>query len=240
MGAGGDDHRIFHDYPLHSIPVPVRTCCLRVHIHVVCMVCVRFIARARQGFHMGQHCLGPCKRQPYDTDIRIPLYARGPGIAPGSVVHELAGLPDLAPTILEITGAAPDAGMDGKSMMPLLDAYSRPAVGARASWRGAFLIEYIATQEYAKEDAFGHVIDAGNNTFRGLRVISELEDLAYFEFTDCVRDWGWQDIQFHELFNLTVDPQQMHNIWNQTEPALQQELALRLRTQYSCSGATCQ
>jgi arylsulfatase A-like enzyme len=25
------------------------------------------------GLHLGQFCLGPCKRQPYDTDIRIPF-----------------------------------------------------------------------------------------------------------------------------------------------------------------------
>ena len=90
------------------------------------------------GFHIGQHCLGACKRQPYDTDIRVPLLVRGPGISAGSVVQALAGIPDLAPTILALaarrgrpaTGSGASAGAgarenaavvrDGESLLPLL------------------------------------------------------------------------------------------------------------------------
>jgi hypothetical protein len=51
------------------------------------------------------------------------------------------------------------------------------------------LVEYIATQEWAKISD-GHVLDAGNNTFRGMRVIdpSARTNIAYFEFTD-LPDW---------------------------------------------------
>ena len=47
------------------------------------------------------------------------------------------------------------------------------------------MIEYIATQEAPKINT-GHVLDNGNNTFRGLRLIDPATstDLAYFEFTD--------------------------------------------------------
>ena len=41
------------------------------------------------GFHMGQFCLGPCKRQPYDTDIRIPFLVRGPGVPTGGTVAQV-------------------------------------------------------------------------------------------------------------------------------------------------------
>jgi len=37
---------------------------------------------------MGQHCLGACKRQPYDTDIRIPFFIRGPGVPEGLVLQQ--------------------------------------------------------------------------------------------------------------------------------------------------------
>ena len=38
-----------------------------------------FFFTSDHGLHMGQFCLGPCKRQPYDTDLRIPGLAIGPG-----------------------------------------------------------------------------------------------------------------------------------------------------------------
>lgn len=46
---------------------------------------------------MGQFCLGPCKRQPYDTDLRIPALAVGPGISPGQLPI-VASIPDREST----------------------------------------------------------------------------------------------------------------------------------------------
>ena len=54
-----------------------------------------FVFTADHGLHMGQYNLGPCKRQPYDTDIRIPAFVVGPGIVP-SFVPSVSGMVDLA------------------------------------------------------------------------------------------------------------------------------------------------
>jgi len=37
-----------------------------------------FMFTSDHGLHMGQFRLGPCKRQPYDTDLRIPFFIYGP------------------------------------------------------------------------------------------------------------------------------------------------------------------
>ena len=42
------------------------------------------------GLHMGQFCLGPCKRQPYETDIRIPMLLVGPSV-PAASITAVAG-----------------------------------------------------------------------------------------------------------------------------------------------------
>ena len=42
----------------------------------------------------------------YDADLRVPLLFRGPGIPKGIAIDQLVGLPDLAPTILELTVSA--------------------------------------------------------------------------------------------------------------------------------------
>lgn len=43
------------------------------------------------------------KRQPYETDIRVPLLIRGPGIEPSKIVAPISSV-DLFATILGIAG----------------------------------------------------------------------------------------------------------------------------------------
>jgi N-acetylglucosamine-6-sulfatase len=52
------------------------------------------------GYHIGQHAQPFDKRQPYETDINIPLLIRGPGIKPKTAVEQPVALIDLLPTIL--------------------------------------------------------------------------------------------------------------------------------------------
>ncbi len=42
----------------------------------------------------------------YESTLRVPLIARGPGIVPGSRLQAVAGLVDLYPTILDLVGVA--------------------------------------------------------------------------------------------------------------------------------------
>jgi hypothetical protein len=133
----------------------------------------------------------------------------GPGIASGTMVPAVTGIPDIAPTVLELAKApAMPAGMemDGRSMVPLLIGNASAAASTSASalaWREEHLVEYFATTlkssdqdrdqelelELELELASGasdfHPKDNRNNTFIGLRIISEVTgaNMAYFEFT---------------------------------------------------------
>ncbi len=85
-----------------------------------------FVFTTDQGAFGGQHRIKAGKNRPYEEAIRVPLYMRGPGIAPGSVVGGPVGNIDLAPTILELTGAGMPSGLarpvDGISLAPELTA----------------------------------------------------------------------------------------------------------------------
>ena len=57
----------------------------------------------------------------YQEQIRVPLIFSGPGIEPGRVVESAVEHVDLAPTLLDLAGAAIDpADFDGRSLVPAL------------------------------------------------------------------------------------------------------------------------
>lgn len=45
------------------------------------------------------------KLTPYEEDVRVPLYVRGPGVPQGLVLPHLVTNTDLTPTWLELAGA---------------------------------------------------------------------------------------------------------------------------------------
>jgi len=190
-----------------------------------------FIFTSDHGLHMGQFCLGPCKRQPYDTDLRVPMLLVGPGVKPGAVT-QVSGLVDLAPTILELTNSEP-LDMDGRSLTPLLRE-------ASPEWRDTYLIEYAATSGVpAAKDVAKHLKDSSNNTFIGVRTVNSTHDIAYFEFTDAIEDWDFKAPDFCEMYDLKTDPYQMNNICKTLSPQRRQALRAQLYHLYSCKGSTC-
>jgi arylsulfatase A-like enzyme len=71
------------------------------------------------GFFHGEHRLWLVKRHIYEESIRVPLQMRGPGIPVGATVSDLSINADLAPTIVDVTGATPGLVMDGRSLIPV-------------------------------------------------------------------------------------------------------------------------
>ena len=74
------------------------------------------------GFFYGEHRIPQGKKRIYEEAIRVPLMMRGPNIPVGLQVDDIVVNADLAPTILELTGANADLKIDGRSLLPLLDA----------------------------------------------------------------------------------------------------------------------
>jgi len=70
------------------------------------------------GFLQGEHRIPKGKFLAYDASSHVPLLVRGPGIRPGSVSDELVLNTDLAPSVVEATGARPTLRMDGRSLLP--------------------------------------------------------------------------------------------------------------------------
>ena len=55
----------------------------------------------------------------YDGTLHVPLIVAGPGVASGKRVRERVGTVDILPTALELLGAPPSPGIQGRSLTPL-------------------------------------------------------------------------------------------------------------------------
>jgi N-acetylglucosamine-6-sulfatase len=85
------------------------------------------------GFFLGEHRLGD-KRLAYEEALRVPLVVSGGGLAARRVGAMALNL-DVAPTLLELAGAAVPPAMQGRSLVGVLR-------GSSGGVRDSFLYEY--------------------------------------------------------------------------------------------------
>lgn len=79
------------------------------------------------GYHLGSHGLGN-KLTMHEESVRVPAFARGPGIARGKRSQALVSSLDLYPTLLALAGAEIPEWAMGKDLTPL---FSNPEATVR-------------------------------------------------------------------------------------------------------------
>ena len=164
------------------------------------------------GYHLaGTHRLPRGKHTPYEEDVVVPMFVRGPGVPEGIVRRDLASNTDLAPTFAGIAGTAVPGTVDGRSLLPLL---SRTPP---ERWRKALLVESQA--------GFREEPPEGMPAYAAVRT----RDSIYVEYATGKR----------ELYDLSRDPHQLENLAGRAEPARISRLHERLAALRSCAAEKC-
>lgn len=190
------------------------------------------------GQHLGDYRLPSGKRQAYDTDIRVPFLARGPGIEGGTRVTEIVMSIDLLPTWIDLAGGElPPYEPDGESIVPLLKG-SSPAQPSVNSFRSVGLAEM-----YGGSSNMGGVYKgmAGfeknrfwNNTYQAIRVING---------SDWAMNANWMYAEWctgeREFYNMSNDPHQISNIVEKLDPSLVKNLSALVEAYGKCAGKSC-
>lgn len=122
------------------------------------------------------------KRFMYEPGLRVPLIARGPGVKAGALPAQFVANIDWAPTFLDLAGLPIPDSMQGRSLVPLLRGESP------ANWRTSIYYRYYHDP--------GH-----HNTAAHLGVRTATHKLIYYWKKDA-----------YELFDLTKDPTEQHNL----------------------------
>jgi N-acetylglucosamine-6-sulfatase len=178
------------------------------------------------GYKQGQWRVGTSKQHPYETDIHVPLLARGPGIAAGVKMPQVSGNVDISPTILSLAGVTPPAFMDGKSLLPFLLPNLDPAHTASEAenWRDSYLVEYLSVGTYYNDHSGvynsdttpGNAKNCGSNQPRGPNgtfpkcVESEGVGDGNCYFVDSTHSNSWRLLRVinatHDLAYVEYDP----------------------------------
>jgi arylsulfatase A-like enzyme len=142
------------------------------------------------GFFFGERGMAD-KWLMYEESIRVPLIVHDPRLPKdrrGAVLDQFALNVDVAPTILELAGLTPPAGMQGRSLMPLLS-------GVPVNdWRTDFFYEHH----------FGEKRKVPIPATEGVRE-------ARWKYTR----WTSAEPLFEELFDLQTDPDELRNLANE-------------------------
>ena len=146
------------------------------------------------------------KRFMYEPGLHVPLLACGPGIKAGSLPDQFVANIDLAPTFLDLAGLPVPTSMQGRSLAPLLRGESP------ADWRKTVYYRYYHSP--------GH-----HNTAAHYGVRTATHKLIHY----------WQK-DAYEMFDLTKDPTEQHNLLFDPAEARQPEIAAKfeeLKTEIS-------
>jgi arylsulfatase len=139
----------------------------------------------------------------YENSVRVPLVMHAPGLPAGRRVKSSVGVVDVMPTILELAGVPAPAGLDGRSLVPLMHGPERDRTAFVQSFYGNRLTALRRGRwKYVYTPPPPPVLDDNPYT------IGPRRD---GRTGDGWRTW-WPTASREELYDLVVDPGETHDL----------------------------
>ncbi|XP_012281977.1 N-acetylglucosamine-6-sulfatase isoform X2 [Orussus abietinus] len=185
------------------------------------------------GYHIGQFSMPQDKRQPYETDIKVPLLIQGPGIVPSKINAAVSSV-DLYATILDIAGIEkPSDGISLLKPLPndrnVLIEY-RGEKSEKAPSSGCPTDSDINLSHCSKAMAC-KCQDTTNNTYSCIRRISRDYNNIFCTFED--------DQRYVESYDLNDDEYQLTNVGYKMKRGRRNKFRRRLKKMEACEDSDC-
>lgn len=178
-----------------------------------------------QGFYMGEHGWFD-KRFMYEESFRTPLIISYPKhIKEGSGCDRLVQNIDYAPTFLDLAGVEKPEYMPGTSLKPLFA--GKPV----KKWRSSLYYHYydyptyhlvrkhdgVRTERYKLIHFYGKGGERAveENKYQRQQGTREYNGYKYLKSIGYFTDDA--DVDYYELYDITADPNELHNIYDQPE-----------------------
>ena len=176
-----------------------------------------FVFSSDNGFHLGQFRMPAGKETAYESDIRVPLIVRGPGVPKGEISNFMTGNIDLAPTFAQLAGVAPASFVDGTSFASLI---RNPLTDQHP--RHSYLLEHwrsLRSVSFGSEVGPNEPSDLDNGAGpRGqhLKAVVEVTGPGSVPDYHGVRTEHYLYVEYpngdRELYATDHDPYEMHNV----------------------------
>jgi arylsulfatase A-like enzyme len=154
------------------------------------------------------------KRTMHEPSIRIPMAVRYPRLAAWKVIEEQVLTVDMAPSLIELSGARPLAGIDGRSWVTLVR-------GGDPGWRTSWFYHYNFEKEFPYTP-----------NVRGIRT-------AQWKYIHYPHGDGGPDRHLAELYDIAKDPEERRNLIGEAaSTATVDKLRAELRQLMAATGLT--
>jgi arylsulfatase A-like enzyme len=173
------------------------------------------------GEYLGEHRMIRKSKSAYDCLIHVPMIARGPGVARGTVCEAFVGIEDVMPTVLACVGLGAPNGVQGRDLSSAL-------AGGPGPERDFAYGEYGAhTWPHPRDAQYRTCAGPTSPDFKPGMKVGGYGKMRY------IRTRRWKLVAYvddtWELYDLANDPHELRNVYALDQNRdIREELAAKL------------
>ena len=181
------------------------------------------------GYHLGEHGLWQ-KQSLFEESSRVPLLIVAPGTRAGAVCRAPVSHVDLFPTLSELCGVKPPAGLQGQSLVPLL----RDAEANGRGWALTQVMRSAGNAGAAPKNQAAKAAKATKAPVNGAAASAASETGRTFGYSLRTNRWRYTEWDGgkagRELYDHENDPRELTNLASAAaQKSVVQELSAKLQ-----------